>query len=134
MLCGAAIKDLGCLHLMRRRRKKVWISSNNEPLMYAISKRNSARHSIQMQMALIGIDHGPNKINTPSVSFVIVVYTKFKKYLSINAAYKKSIRTLSKQIISICGGKSNFFSGLILLNLTYNRFAVLSFCIYQIIL
>lgn len=101
--------------------------------MYAISKRNSARHSIQMQMALIGIDHGPNKINTPSVSFVIVVYTKFKKYLSINAAYKINKDT-SKQIISICGGKGNFFSGLILLNLTYNRFAVLSFCIYQIIL
>lgn len=124
VLCGAAIKDLGCLHLMRRRRKKVWISSNNEPLMYAISKRNSARHSIQMQMALIGIDHGPNKINTPSVSFVIVVYYKFKKYLSINAAYKKSIRTLLNKSFPFVGARVILFSGLILLNLTYNRFAV----------
>lgn len=109
VLCGAAIKDLGCLHLMRRRRKKVWISSNNEPLMYAISKRNSARHSIQMQMALIGIDHGPNKINTPSVSFVIVVYSKFKKYLSINAAYKKSIRTLLNKSFPFVGARVIFF-------------------------
>lgn len=130
VLCGAAIKDLGCLHLMRRRRKKVWISSNNEPLMYAISKRNSARHSIQMQMALIGIDHRPNKINTPSVSFVIVVYTKFKKYLSINAAYKKSIRTLLNKSFPFVGARVIFFR-LILLNLTYSRFGVLLFCIYQ---
>lgn len=46
VFCGVVIKDLGCLYLMRRRWKKVWISSNNELLMYVIFKRNFVYYSI----------------------------------------------------------------------------------------
>ena len=51
----------------------------------------------------------PNKIIAPSLSFVIAVYTKFKKYLSINAAHSKSIGTFLITLFPVVGVKAKLF-------------------------
>lgn len=71
-------------------------------------------------MVLIGIDYGLNKINILSVFFVIVVYSKFKKYLSINVVYKKLIRIFLNKLFLFVGVRVIFFFGFILLNFIYN--------------
>lgn len=71
-------------------------------------------------MVLIGIDYGLNKINILSVFFVIVVYIKFKKYLSINVVYKKLIRIFFNKLFLFVVVRVIFFFGFILLNFIYN--------------
>ena len=51
----------------------------------------------------------PNKIIAPSLSFVIAVYTKFKKYLSINVAHSKSIGTFLITLFPVVGVKAKLF-------------------------